>query len=71
MKAGVPPNFYLRAQKKFGGRYIARRRDRILAAAKTLKDLLKIMKVRKIKHEGDVSIGYVPAYNSTHVYTFN
>lgn len=62
------PRFYLKAQKKYGGRYIARRQNRVLASAKNLKDLLQIIKKREIRHEGKVSIGYVPPVHSFHVY---
>ena len=68
MKSSLPPLFYLRAQKKHGGRYIARRKARVIASAKTLKDLMKVMKARRIPHAGEVSIGYVPSSHSLHVY---
>lgn len=68
MKGAFSPTFYLKAQRKFGGRYIARRRNKVLASAKMLRDLLKVMKNRKIRHEGEVSIGYVPSTHSLHVY---
>ena len=62
------PTFYLRAQKKYGGKYIARKGNRVLVSAKNLKDLLKIMKKRKIDRTVPVSVGYVPASRSIHVY---
>lgn len=68
MRGLFSTGFYLKAQKKYGGRYIARRRNQVLASAKTLKDLLKAMKIRRIDHEGEVSIGYVPSVDSLHVY---
>lgn len=68
MKTSLSPTFYLRAQKKFGGKYVARKRNQILASAKTLKDLLRLMKSMKISHRGEVSIGYVPTVNHIHVY---
>ncbi|MBI3540907.1 MAG: hypothetical protein HY073_02045 [Deltaproteobacteria bacterium] len=66
----LPPAFYLRAQKKYGGRYVARKSSRVLASAKNLKELLKIMKSRKIVHQGNVSIGYVPPSHSSHVFIY-
>lgn len=68
MKSSLAPTFYLKAQKKYGGKYVARKRNRVLISAKNLKDLLKLMKTRKIPHSGEVSIGYVPSSGSTHVY---
>ena len=68
MNIALTPTFYLKAQKKYGGRYIARKKNRILASAKNLKDLIKIMKARKIVHTGEVSIGYVPSSKTYHVY---
>lgn len=70
MKNPLSPTFYLRAQKKYGGKYIARKKNRVLASAKNLKELLKIMKKLNIRHEGEVSIGYVPSVHSIHVYCF-
>ncbi|MBI4365435.1 MAG: hypothetical protein HY543_01300 [Deltaproteobacteria bacterium] len=67
-KITLPPTFYLRAQKRYGGKYIARKKGRVLAAAPNLRQLLKIMKTRKIRHEGEVSIGFVPSVKSLHVY---
>lgn len=64
------PTFYLKAQKKYGGRYILRRKNKVLASAKNLKDLLKIMKARNIVNEGEASIGYVPPSHSSHVYFY-
>lgn len=68
MKASLSPTFYLRAQKKYGGRYVARKRNRVIASGKNLKDLLRIMRKRKIVHTEEVSIGYVPSPNVSHVY---
>jgi len=68
MGSQLSPGFYLKAQNKYGGCYIARRQNHILASARNLKDLLKIIKKRKIRREGEVSIGYVPSARSFHVY---
>ncbi|MBI2982173.1 MAG: hypothetical protein HYY44_07785 [Deltaproteobacteria bacterium] len=67
-RAQLSPTFYFRAQKKYGGKYIAREKNRVLASAKHLKDLYKIMKTKKIRHEGEVSIGYVPRSDTSYVY---
>ncbi len=68
MRKELSPTFYLRAQKRHGGRYILRNKNQVLVSAKTLKDLLKIMKLKKIKHGIGVSLGYVPSTDSIHVY---
>lgn len=67
-KTSLPPTLYLRAQRRYGGKYIARKKGRILAAARNLRELLRMMKARKICHEGEVSIGFVPSAKSIHVY---
>lgn len=68
MQKDLSPTFYFKAQKKFGGKYIARRKNHVLASAKTLKDLFKVMKRQKIEHRGEVSVGYVPSSHTSHVY---
>ena len=68
MKGSFSREFYLKAQKKYGGKYIARKKNQVLAAAKNIRDLLKVLKKKKITHEGEVSIGYVPSSQSLHVY---
>lgn len=61
-------NFYAQIRKKFGGQFIAREQDKVLAFGKTLKSLFKNMKEKHISHEGSVSVGYVPSKNTVHVY---
>lgn len=65
----LSPTFYLKAQKRYGGQYIARLGDRVLASARTLKALLKQMKTKQLLHRSSVSIGYVPSLKVAHVFT--
>ena len=68
MEKNFSPTFYFRAQKKFGGKYIVRKKNKILAAAKTLSELLKLMKKKKIEHKDNVSIGFVPSSRLSYVF---
>lgn len=68
MQSTISPTFYLKAQKKYGGKYIVRKKNRVLASAKNLKDLLQAMKRKKIAHQGEVSIGYVPSSKTSYVF---
>lgn len=68
MKTSVSPTFYFKAQKKYGGKYVAYKRNRILASGRDLKDLLRIMRLKKVPHSEQVVIGYIPSVHTSHVY---
>lgn len=69
-KKSLNPTFYLKAQRRYGGKYIARQGNHVLAHGRNLKDLFQVMKKKKISHKNDVSIGYVPSSTSA-VWTFS
>lgn len=68
MKLNISPTFYFKAQKKYGGKYVAYKKNRVLASGKDLKDLFRIMRAKKVSHSEQVVIGYIPSVHTSHVY---
>ena len=59
---------YLGLQKKYGGKFVARRDSRILAGGKTMKELFAEMVRKKIPYDEDVVIGRIPPKGAVCVY---
>ena len=58
---------YAKLQENYGGEYIARRDDHIIAHAKTYPQLLKKLAHKKI-NRSTLSIGFVPSQRSLCIY---
>jgi hypothetical protein len=52
-------NYYLQIQKKYGGKFIARKGAKVFAASPSLSALWKILKVKHLDDDLNIIIGYV------------
>jgi hypothetical protein len=59
---------YAQLQKKYGGRFIARKGSTVLAWAPTVKSLLKTLNTKGIAYTEKVTIGYVDPRGAICVY---
>ena len=51
---------YAPLQEKYGGKFIARCHNRVLASAKTLKQVFTALSRRKIRYTKDIILGHIP-----------
>ncbi len=60
---------YMKFQKKNSGQFIARKGSKVLASGKTLGDLRKHMKEKRIPYTSDIVVGYVGPRGAVCVYS--
>ena len=58
---------YAKLQRRYGGKFIARRNSHILASGGTYRALLQATRKRRLKRE-DVVVGYVPPKDAICIY---
>ena len=58
---------YSRLQRRYGGRFIARQDDKVLASGATYRAVLAAIKQRHIRR-ADVIVGYVPPRHAVCIY---
>ena len=59
---------YLELQKKYGGEFVATRKARVLAHAKTFEELLKGLKKKGISYGPAIRIGRIHPTNAVCIY---
>lgn len=59
---------YLRIQRKYANRFIARRNQKVLASGKTINELFAQLKAKGIPYNASITIGHVPPKKTVCIY---
>ena len=61
---------YAKLQKKYGNKFIARRKDRIVASGRTMRQLFAQLAKKHIPYDRNIIIGHVPPKGAVCIYVY-